>query len=82
MSGGWLLVKFSESLKQNRERIGLTQGELAKAIGISIATINRYENGKHEPTPIVRKAIIDFFREHSIEFVYDEQEDSAPWRRI
>lgn len=72
------MVKFSESLKLNRELIGLTQGELASAIGISIATINRYENGRHEPTPIVRKAIIEFFKEHSIEFVYDGQEDSTP----
>lgn len=35
--------------KQERERIGLTQNELAERLGVSQQTISKYENGSREP---------------------------------
>jgi DNA-binding XRE family transcriptional regulator len=36
------------TLKQVRERLGMTQEEFAKALDLSRATINRYERGLHQ----------------------------------
>ncbi len=36
------------TLKQVRERLGLTQEQFADALGLSRHTINRYESGKHQ----------------------------------
>ena len=36
-------------LKERRERALLTQAELAKRSGVAEVTINRIENGRHEP---------------------------------
>ncbi len=65
-------MTFPKALKQAREAAGLTQTELSKALRISFSTVNRYENGKHFPTPIVLEAIKTYFASQSIEFQYDE----------
>jgi transcriptional regulator with XRE-family HTH domain len=36
------------SLKQLRERLGLTQEEFGNALGIARNTISRYESGRHK----------------------------------
>ncbi|MBE9128604.1 helix-turn-helix transcriptional regulator [Coleofasciculus sp. LEGE 07092] len=36
------------TLKQVRERLGMTQEEFGKALGIARETINRYERGVHQ----------------------------------
>lgn len=35
--------------KQIREKTGMTQAEMANHLGITIATLSRWENGKHQP---------------------------------
>ena len=36
------------TLKQLRERLGLTQEDFGKALGIARNTISRYESGRHK----------------------------------
>ena len=36
------------TLKQVRERLGMTQEEFAQAVGLSRNTIGRYERGEHQ----------------------------------
>lgn len=52
----------------------MTQSELGKAIGVSFSSINRYENRKHFPTPIVLNAIQTYFRSRGIDSTYDVNE--------
>ena len=66
-------MPFSKALKQARESAGMTQTELSKALGVAFSTINRYENGKHFPTPIVLNAIQSFFTSKGIAFKYDSE---------
>lgn len=66
-------MTFSKALKQARESAGMTQMELSKALGVAFSTINRYENGKHFPTPIVLNAIQSFFTSKGIAFKYDSE---------
>ena len=46
-----------ETFKRRREKLGLTQEELAKRLGASRATINRYENGRTRITQAVEMAL-------------------------
>ena len=39
-------------IKRLRARVGLTQAGLAKALGVSFPTINRWENGKSRPSQL------------------------------
>ena len=77
-------MTFSKALKQARESLGLTQTELSKSLGVAFSTINRYENGKHFPTPIVLNAIQSFFAQKGIAFEYDSEmeADSAHGHEI
>ncbi len=43
-------MTFGEKVKQVREKLNLSQEELAKELGVSFATINRWEKGHTHPT--------------------------------
>lgn len=53
-------MKLLRELKPRRLRLGLTQGDLARMLGASQSTIERYESGKYFPSApmIVRLAEI------------------------
>jgi DNA-binding transcriptional regulator YiaG len=46
---------FPETVKQVRRRLGLSQEELAQALGVSFATVNRWENGKTVPSKLAQR---------------------------
>ena len=41
-------------IRRLRHRLGLSQGEFARAYGIPVANIRQYEIGRHMPPPAVR----------------------------
>lgn len=45
-------MSFSKNLREKREERGLTQGELAKAVGIAQPQIAKYESGIQVPNAI------------------------------
>lgn len=38
-----------QRIKDRREQVGMTQRQLADAVGVAVPTISMYENGKREP---------------------------------
>ncbi len=40
-----------------RQRLTMTQEEFAHAIGVTVSTVNRWENGHIEPSRLARKAM-------------------------
>lgn len=52
---------FGERLKELRKRIGLTQTELGKKIGVSSSAIGMYEQGKREPDNHTLLKLCDLF---------------------
>ena len=42
------LIMTKDVFKQRRERLGLTQAQLAETLGMSISTISKYEIGVNE----------------------------------
>lgn len=51
----------AKSLRERRMQEGLSQRELAKALGVAASTVAHYETGRRTPSlPLARK-IADFF---------------------
>ena len=56
-----------------RNKLVMSQEEFAKLLGVSFASVNRYENGRHEPTIKVKKKIIDLCKKNKIELVMEDE---------
>lgn len=68
-------MDFAIALKSAREQLGMTQAELGKALHVSFSTINRYENGRHMPTPIILDAMKALFNKNNIPFIFEDLEE-------
>jgi putative transcriptional regulator len=51
---------FPETVKEVRRQLALSQEELAHALGVSFATVNRWENGKTVPSKLAMKQFTAF----------------------
>lgn len=47
----------------------MSQSELAEMIGVSFTTVNRWENGKHEPTIKIRRKIVEICKANNIDMM-------------
>ena len=50
---------YSQWIKRTRQVAGLTQAQLAKLIGVSYASVNRWENGQSRPNNLAWQRIMD-----------------------
>lgn len=48
---------FGSPINALRRRLNMTQEEFAHAIGVTVSTVNRWENGHIEPSRLARKAM-------------------------
>ena len=58
---------YQDLIKKLRNKLIISQEELAKLLEISFASVNRYENGHNEPTIKVKRRIIELCKENEIE---------------
>ena len=49
-----------------RQRLSMTQEEFAHAIGVTVSTVNRWENAHAEPSKLAWKAIQDLARKRGL----------------
>ncbi|MBW2561320.1 MAG: helix-turn-helix transcriptional regulator [Deltaproteobacteria bacterium] len=54
------LETFPELVKEVRRQLRISQEELAHELGVSFATINRWENGKTKPFKLARAQLNSF----------------------
>ena len=47
----------SQSIRELRSRLGMTQEEFAHAIAVTVSTVNRWENGHANPSKLAWRAI-------------------------
>ena len=45
-------------IRELRLRLDMTQEEFAHALGITVSTVNRWENGHSEPSKLARASIV------------------------
>ena len=61
---------MKNSVREQREELALSQGELAKEVGVSRQTINSIETGKYVPSLPLAIALARFF-ETTVEEMFD-----------
>lgn len=66
------MSNFPNALKRLRNNKGLTQAELASALGVGKSTISMYEVGAREPDFEGLEIIADFFNVPLAELIMDE----------
>lgn len=64
---------FSETVKKIRNDSHLTQQAFAEALGVSFATINRWENKQQKPSKLALRILDDYCRDNGIEILIDQQ---------
>ena len=57
---------FADKVKFVRIKLNLSQEDLARELGVSFATINRWENGSYNPSRLAKKAFEDFCQKQNI----------------
>ena len=51
---------FAKQVKSLREQLRISQEDLAKELGVSFATVNRWENNKTQPSKLAKKQLEQF----------------------
>ena len=59
-------MSFPSFVKNVREKMGLSQEDLARAINVSFASINRWENGKTRPNKLALSVFISYCEKNGI----------------
>ncbi len=60
-------MNYTKAIKELREKLLISQDELATLLDVSIQTVNRWDNGRYEPTPSIKKKLMVLFKENDIE---------------
>ena len=60
-------MDYQKIIKKLREKLVLTQQEFAALLGVSFTSVNRWENGKNEPTIKVKRKILSLCKENGVE---------------
>ncbi|MBI4128901.1 MAG: helix-turn-helix transcriptional regulator [Parcubacteria group bacterium] len=57
-----------DSVRELRKRLGMAQEDFAHAIAVSVSTVNRWENGRAEPSRLAVRAMVSLARKNGIHF--------------
>jgi len=56
-------TNISDFIKEIRKQLDLSQEDLARELGVSFATINRWENGKTAPSRLAKAQLMSLCKE-------------------
>lgn len=70
-------MTFAEAVKKIRTENNFTQQAFADALGVSFATINRWENGVQAPSPMAKKLVSEYCKVKGLTFAYKNGEDQS-----
>lgn len=59
-------MNFPDIVKIARQKTGMSQEDLARALNVSFATINRWENGKTHPNKLTLAVFFDFCQKQGL----------------
>lgn len=59
-------MNYSKAVKELRKKLLVPQMELAKMIGVSFATVNRWERGRYEPSYKAKRKLRELFKKNGI----------------
>ena len=58
---------FSQVVKSVRSELSLSQEQLARQLNVSFSTINRWENGKSNPSQMAKEIFFTFCKNKEID---------------
>jgi len=61
-----MLDQMSELVRALRRELRMTQEELAHELGITVGTVNRWENGRFRPSKLARAMILEFSQRRGV----------------
>ena len=64
-------MTFSKKIKTLRQECLLSQEAFARELGVSFATVNRWEKGKTLPTYKALRVIKEYCEKNNVEFAID-----------
>jgi len=56
-------MKFSDELKNAREKTSLTQVKLAMLLDLTVTTIANWEQGRNEPSKLMQSRVLEIVKE-------------------
>lgn len=59
-------MDYAKTIKKLREAMVMSQEEFAEKLGVSFATVNRWENGHHGPTYKARREILKLCAKYKV----------------
>ena len=59
-------MDYSKSIKLLREKMFISQKELADLLEVSFVSVNRWENGKFNPTIKAKRKLSDLFIKYNV----------------
>ena len=63
---------YQKLVMELRNKLVISQTELANMLGVSFASVNRWEKGHYEPTIKIKRKIIELCKKNNIELVKKE----------
>jgi len=57
------MTKLAYKIRQCRDLKGWSQEQLARKIGVSLNTVQRWESGKTRPSPLAMEKLQELFKE-------------------
>jgi len=73
---------MSQYIRHIRQQLGMTQEEFAHALGITVGTVNRWENGRFRPSKLARATILEFARRHGVHLSDESDGNSRPNKQV
>ena len=61
-------MEYQKIIKNLRTKLVLSQQEFAELLGVSFTSVNRWENGKHEPTIKLKRKIIQLCKDNKVKY--------------
>ena len=60
------MINYQKAVKELRDKLIMTQQEFAQFLGVSFASINRWETGANKPTTIIKRKIVELCKKNNI----------------
>lgn len=59
-------MDYAKAVKELREKMLISQADLAKKLGVSFASVNRWENERYEPSLKAKRKLRTLFTRYGI----------------
>ena len=73
-----MVEQMSDLVRALRRELKMTQEELAHELGITVGTVNRWENGRFRPSKLARATILEFAQRHGLSIEALQDASSGP----